>query len=325
MAAGFTGVVQMLVAAPGTGSPSRKLADFFAYGQQIDGLRWQLWMPWQCRIDRSSPWHALARPGVMSTSPHPAPALLVLSDAADWKAASRLYGEGSMIPRLHLLWGADLRHWGHGARLRPAVRAAMGPGVAKALANNAVFREPIEILPLGLDPENLPPCSLAKNNSPLILARHQPALGLALQQSLRLRGVESRCELVPWPWLQWMSAIAQSKVVVVLSPGADQSGLGLRRLASMALEAALVCDEPQLDDGLCQDGINACIRTPNADDLANAVVRLLEPSGHSFRDQLIAGGKATLLRHRCALERLRFEQLLEHFPEHWQHARTCHA
>jgi hypothetical protein len=201
----------------------------------------------------------------------------------------------------------------------------MGPGVAKALERNQVFREPIEILPLGLDPERLPPRAVAKHNSPLILARHQPALGLALQQVLRQRGVESRCELVAWPRAQWMSAIAEAKLVVVLSPSANQPGLGMRRLAAMALEAALVCDEPALDDGLCQDGINACIRTPNADDLANAVVRLLEPSGHSLREQLVAGGKATLLRHRCALERLRFEQLLEHIPEHWQHARTCHA
>jgi hypothetical protein len=251
--------------------------------------------------------------------------LLVLSDAADWKAATRLYVDTTAIPRLHLLRGADLRHWGHGARTRPAVRAALGMGVAIALEQQMIFREPIHTLPIGLDPEDLPAPSLARHNQPLILARHQPALGLALQQALQKRNVESRCELAPWPRAQWLDAMAQARVVVVLSPDASKPGLGLRRLAAMALETALVCDEPTLDDGLCKDGVNSCICTANTEDLANTVVRLLNPAGQSWRDQLIAGGKATLLRHRCALERLRFGQLLEAFPEHWQHARTCHA
>jgi hypothetical protein len=314
----------MLVASPGMGSPSRKLAQFFRYGQQVDGLRWQLWMPSSTRLDPASPWHGLARPGVLTTIPHPAPALLLLSDAADWQAAARLYGAAPQLPRLHLLWGADLRHWGHGARQQPAVRAALGSGVALALEQASVFREPIHALPMGLDPEDLPPSSLSKSQEPVILARHQPALGLALQQALLQRGIRSRCELTPWPERQWHAAVAQASVAVVLSPPPGQAGLGLRRLAAMALGTALVCDEWRPDDGLCRDGRNARIRTANADDLAMAVAGLLEPSGYAERDRLVEGGKATLLRHRTALERLRFQDLLEQLPEWWQQARACH-
>ena len=314
----------MLVASPGLGSPSRKLAQFFRYGCQIDGSRWQLWMPDTTHLDPSSPWHGLARPGVLSTTPHPAPALLLLSDASDWHAAAKLYGQAANVPRLHLLWGTDARHWGHGAQLQPAVRASMGHGVGMALTQLGVFREMVHRLPMGLDPEDLPSPALSKSPTPVILARHQPALGLALQQALQQRGMASRCELHAWPERQWHAAVSQAAVVVVLAPPPGQAGLGLRRLAAMALGAAVVCDEWQPDDGLCRDGFNALIRTANADDLANAVMTLLEPAGFGLRDGLVAGGKATLLRHRTALERLRFEELLEDFPEHWQLACRCH-
>ena len=314
------GVAQMLVAEPTDGEAAFKLAQLFRYGQQRQGLRMRLWMPLATSLRTESPWFRLAKPGVLQTQLHPAPALLLLSDAADWRAAQAFYGDRPDLPKVHLLHRADLRQWGHGALGQPAIRVALGEAVAQALKDHPEIREPIAVMPLGMDPEDLPPAPVVKAGC-LVLARDQPALGLALHQALQAQGIPTMCELSPWPLLQWQRALAAAEVVVVLS-SVQAPGLDLRRLAAMALGTVVVMDEPSFDDGLCRDGENALIRLADGQELAKAVRQVQDDPG--LRRRLIAGGRSTLLRYRTARERLCFNDLIDSLADHWSTARASH-
>ena len=312
----------MLVADPGLGSASHKLAQIVRYGQDQPHLRWRLWMPPSTRLPPDSPWQALAGSGLLFAQPHPAPALLVLSDAADWKEAKRIYGDRPDLPKLHLLHGVDLRHWGHGALNQPAVRVALGEAVAEGLRRSHRLREPLQVLPACLDLETLPPPSLLKQGC-LVLGQDHPELGLAVQQGLLAAGFTCRCELSPWPLARWQQTMAEAAVVVHLASPDGIPDLGQRQLAAMALGAALVVDERPLADGLHRHGSNSLVCLADAAELIQAASGLLQDS--AGRARLVQGGKAVLLRHRTALERLRFQELLDQLPSHWSAARSAHA
>ena len=316
------GVAQVLVADPGLGSASHKLAQIVRYGQDQPHLRWRLWMPASTRLHPESPWQALASSGLLFAQPHPAPALLLLSDAADWREAKRIYGDRPDLPKLHLLHGLDLRHWGHGALGQPAVRVALGEGLAEGLRRSQRLREPLQVLPACLDPETLPPPSLLKQGC-LVLGRDHQELALAVQQGLLAAGFSCRCELSPWPRTRWQQAMADSAVVVHLASPDGRPDLGQRQLAAMAMGAALVVDGRPLADGLHRHGSNALVCLADAADLIQAAAQLLQDS--ALRARLVQGGKAVLLRHRTALERLRFQEVLDQLPSHWSAARLAHA
>jgi hypothetical protein len=314
------GVAQMLVAEPTDGEAALKLAQLFRYGQQRQGLRMRLWMPPATSLRTESPWFGLAQPGVLQTRLHPAPAVLLLSDAADWRAAQAFYGERPDLPKIHLLHRADLRQWGHGAFGQPAIRVALGEAVAQALQRNPHIREPIQVMPLGLDPEDLPPAPLVKDGC-LVLARDQPALGLALHQALQAQGIPATCELSPWPLCQWQQAMAAAEVVVVLA-SAQSPGLDLRRLAAMALGTVVVMDALPSGEGLCRDGENALIRLADVQELCLAVQQVLDDE--PLRRRLLTGGRSTILRYRTARERLCFNELIDSLADHWSMARASH-
>jgi xanthine dehydrogenase molybdopterin-binding subunit B len=61
----------------------------------------------------------------------------------------------------------------------------------------------------------------------------------------------------------------------------------------------------------------------DAAELIQAATGLLQDS--ALRARLVQGGKAVLLRHRTALERLRFQEVLDQLPSHWSAARLAHA
>lgn len=321
----------MLVAAPGAGGAALKLSQFFRYAVANGSRRARIWMPATTVLADDSPWQPLLHEGWIQQRPLSNPELLLLSDAADWQAAARLYGSGHQGSRLQLLWGSDLRSWGHGALRQPAIRVAMGSGIGQALATAAPVREPIHTLPIGLDPEDLVPLlgrpllGQSRTCDVVLLAQHNPALGLAIQAQLQQRGLSCRTELTPWPLQQALRAMGQAGVAVVLSPPAGQGSLGLLRLAAMALQVPLVCDQREPDDGLCQHERNAWIGPADAAALAAAASLLLEPTGSSLRRRLIDGGLGTLVRHRRARERLEFETLLDALRQHWQQACHCHS
>jgi len=316
-----TGVAQMLVAEPGLGSASHKLAQIFVDCQQQASLRMRLWMPPSTHLSPESPWLSLADSGQLLARPHPAPALLILSDAADWLAANQIYGERPDLPRLHLLHGADLRHWGHGALAQPAIRLAFGEGVAAALRRTVAFKEPLHVLPMALEPHDLPRPALVRQGV-LVLAGDHPALGLAVQQTLLERGLPCRCEVSTWSRQRWQQALAEAVVVVVLASPYGLPGLGLRRLAAMALGTALVMEERRDDDGLVRNGQNGVVRLGDARELAQAAAEVYKDD--QFRQRLVQGGHSTVLRYRTALERLRLQAVLNDLPAHWSQARAAH-
>ena len=91
----------------------------------------------------------------------------------------------------------------------------------------------------------------------------------------------------------------------------------------MAMGAALVVDGRPLADGLHRHGSNALVCLADAAELIQAAAQLLQDS--ALRARLVQGGKAVLLRHRTALERLRFQEVLDQLPSHWSAARLAHA
>lgn len=317
--------VQVLVAEPDEDPAQRKLAQFFRDGQEHSGGHWRLWLPADADLPPGNPWRPLAQPGVMLRRPLAHPSLLVLSRAADWQAARTWYGQNGLPPRLQLLFGADARDWGHHAARQPAIRVAVGDDVADALSLQQRFREPLQCLPMALDGTSLPPPAFPRSLPVLILARERPQLGEALELALRDRGIASRCERHPWPEQRWLEALATAVVVVLLPGNGTRTGLGQRRLAAMALGAVVVSTPRDGAEALIRDGENGLVRPPDAGILAATVADLLEPAQLQRRDSLLAGGRACLLRHGRALERLRFLELLEAWPQAWEEAQRCHA
>lgn len=315
----------MLAADPPSAEAGLKLSQFFRYAHAEGQRQVRLWLPPSVRLEPESPWHSLLQEGHVQAQWHPAPALLLLSDAADWQLARRLYGPALPAPVLQLFWGSDLRCWGHGAASQPAIRVALGPAVASALERQAPLREPIHTLPIGWDPDDLPAVAAGPpDDSVLILAGEHPALGLALQARLREQQCSCRLELTPWPLPRWLAAMAQASLVVVIDAELPQPGLGLRRFAALALQTPLVCTQAPFGDAFCRDGQNAQVRPPEVAALAAAVQDLLAPGAAELRSRLIDAGLASLVRHRRARERLEFEQLLDGHLKLWQQARSCH-
>ena len=315
----------MLSADPAAGEAGLKLCQFFRYAH-ADGQRsLRLWLPPQVQIEAGSPWEGLLQEGLVQAQPHPAPAMLLLSDAADWQAARRLYGPELPGAVLQLFRGVDLRSWGHGAIQQPAIRVAIGLAVAEALQGLSLLRETLHTVPIGWDAEDLPVQRAAQRDPEvLILAGSHPALGLAVQAQLQQQGLGCRLELTPWPLQQWCAALARAAAVVVIDPELPAPELGLRRFAAMALQTPLVCTVSPYTDSFCRDAQNALVRPADAAALAQAVQELVAPGGIALRARLADGGLATLVRHRRARERLEFEQLLDRTPSLWQEACSCH-
>jgi hypothetical protein len=321
----FKGPIQVLAADPASGEAGLKLCQFFRYAHADGQRQLRLWLPPQLELEVGSPWEVLQQQGLVQAQPHPAPALLLLSDAADWQAARRLYGPVLPAPVLQLFRGSDLRSWGHGATRQPAIRVAIGRAVAEALERQGLLREAMHTVPLGWDADDLPVQGAApREQDVLILAGDHPALGLAVQAKLQEQGQVCRLELTPWPLQQWLAALARAAAVVVIDPELPVPGLGLRRFAAMALRTPLVCTAAPFTDELCRDGHNALVRPAEAAALVRAVQELVGPGGLALRARLVDGGLAALVRHRRARERLEFEQLLDRTPSLWQQACSCH-
>jgi hypothetical protein len=316
----------MLAADPPSAEVGLKLCQFFRYAHAEGQRQVRLWLPPSVRLEAESPWHTLLREGHVQSQWHPAPALLLLSDAADWQLVRRLYGPALPAPVMQLFWSSDLRSWGHGAASQPAIRVALGHAVASALERQAVLREPIHTLPIGWDPDDLPAVAAGpRDDSVLILAGEHPVLGMALQARLGEQQCSCRLELTPWPLPRWLAAMAQASLVVVIDPELPQPGLGLRRFAALAMQTPLVSTQTPFGDVFCRDGKNALVRPPEVAALAAAVQELLDPGAAVLRRRLIDAGLATLVRHRRARERLEFEQLLDSSLKLWQQARSCHS
>lgn len=316
----------MVAANPAHGSSASKICHFFEYATENQACHAQIWMPAETHIPHHSPWFPLLQAGRIKKQPIFQPNLILLSDAADWHAASRIYGSKNLIPKLHLIGGNNLRYLGHQALNNPAIRVAMGNGIANLFEKLDIFKEPLHILPIGLDQEDLPTANQKTHNFEiLILSDSNPSLGLAIQQNLERFGLSSACELSTWPTMKRQEAIAMAAVVVILAPAPGQASLGLRRLTAMGYQTPIVCEEMHPDDKICKDGFNCLITSSNPASLAAAAASLVDPTNIQLQRKLIDGGLATLVRHRRTRERLEFNQLLYSYKRHWQTACACNS
>lgn len=136
---------------------------------------------------------------------------------------------------------------------------AIGEHVAAGLTSIGMFRESIISLPIGIDPSRLPEAlPIEQRSSPVVLlARHQPNLGLEVQQLLEQQGQPCHCEVTPWSHRQWQTAMALDTLVVA-NPGAP-------------------------GDNLYRDGVNAIVRPPEAQAMGSALLSLLDPNQISLR------------------------------------------
>ncbi len=300
------GVAQIIDADPLASAPNGRSDWFVQDGDVIGGLRFRRFSP-------------AGRP------PHPAPSLLLFSTATDCLLARRFYGRRHDIPRLHVLRGTGLSHWGHDAIEEPAVRVAIGEGIAREWRRQGIFREPVLSVPIGFDPANLPSPAALRQQEPLLLAAEAPQLGAALEQALRRRGMSSRLELFPSSRDRLERAIARAPVVVDLGQPTRPSTAGLPYVTAMALRTPLITIRQDPDDDLCRDGGNALVCPADAERLAEAVISLLGSEAEALRARLLDGARSTVAQHQPALQRLRFEELLLDYPRHWQDACSSHA
>lgn len=300
------GVAQILEADPALATPNSRDGWCVQDGDAIGGL-------------------TLRRFSVGGRPPHPAPSLLLLSTGADFQLARRVYGRRHRIPRLHVLRGTDLSHWGHRAIEEPAVRVGIGEGIARQLRRQAIFREPVLCLPIGFDPATLPSPASGRQQEPLLLAGHQPQLGRALEHALRQRGITSRLELFPSARARLERAIARAPVVVDLGQPTGPANPVFPGLTAMALRTPLITVRVDANHDLYRDAGNALVRDADVESLAEAVTSLLGDKAEGLRARLLDGARSTVAHHHPALQRLRFEELLLDVARHWQQACAAHA
>ena len=318
-------VVQVLVTEPSTDTSASILTRLLR-SIESSGRSCQIWMPDQATIPEASPWWPLFETGRIRSRVHPSPALVLLSTARDWLAYHQLYQGQARSPVMQLFGGIDLRHWGHASQRHPAVRVGLGAEITAALSSQGIYREPLHTVPFGLDPSELPALPAEQSNQKvLILAKHQPALGLLLQQQLDDAGLDCQVELTPWPRDCMLQAMAVAATAVILAPPEGEASLGQRRLSAMALHAAVVSQSRSGLDALCQEGRNALVRPAEPQVLTEAVRSLHGRSSTALRRRLVDGGIATALRHSSALQELEFQLLLDQLPQLWQEACDCHS
>lgn len=261
--------------------------------------------------------------------PYPSPSLLLLSAATDFRMARRLYGRQHGIPRVHVLRGTGVSHWGHQAIEEPAVRIAIGDGIARELRRLGIFREPVLSLPVGFNPAGLPfstPAAIAaRQQEPLLLAKHRPQLGEAIEQALRRCGRTSQLECFPSTRGRLEQAIARAPLVVDLGQATTAPNPGFPRLTAMALQTPLIVIRHDPDDDLCRDGRNALVREADVEQLCEAVLSLLGSEAEALRGRLLDGARSTVAQHQPARQRLRFEELLLDYPRHWAVACSSHT
>ena len=285
----------------------------------------QIWMPPHARVPELSPWHPLLKQGWVQTRLHPSPGVIVVCTAADWKQLRQHYGPQPSIPVLHLLFGCDGLHYGHGGAGSPAIRVCSSPELAATLQQQDLLREPLHSLPIGLNPADVPvPAADRDPKRVLLLARHRPDLGLLLQQKLEHAGLNCSAELEPWPQQRWLSAMAQASTVVNLNAANATPTLGLRRLSSMVLQTLLISEHRSGIDALCRNGENALVRPADPDQLLQAVLSVHSPNGKTLRRRLLDGGLSTALRHRATRQEMNFLDLFATIPELWMEAKASH-
>jgi hypothetical protein len=311
---------------PSEESADHHLAELFE--SLATATRCQLWMPFQTNLSPTSPWNQTICLQHLRASLHPTPRLVVFRTAADGWVLNQAYGRAPDLRRLQLLTGVEAIHGGHGVSDQPAIRVALGEHVAAGLTSAGMFRESMISLPIGIDPRRLPdPPPLEQRSSPVVLlARHQPNLGLEVQQLLEQQGQPCHCEVTPWSHRQWQTAIASSPAALVLAGPAAMNSQ--RRLTAMALDTPVVANPGPPGDNLCRDGVNAIVRPPEAQALGSALLSLLDPNQTSLRRQLLEGARSTVLRHRPALQRQRWLEIAtDGLAKLWRQAREefCQA
>lgn len=330
----FRGGMQMLVAEPTNKSSSFKLAHFFEYAhnyaQNNDGVNYvQVWMPHTSIINNNSPWKKILNDGWIKSKATSNPSLLILSSASDWKLAQYLYPKWKTIPKIHLINENNIRSLGHGAQQNPAIRIAVGNSVGLSMQNTKNLREEIQIIPLGIDPEEIELIASTQHNQRtqevLILASRNPALGLAIRQKLGESGISCMIEIQEWTYEKWIKAMKNCAVVVILASKWLENAIEIQHLAAMATQKPLICNKTiYFKENICINHKNCLICDENADTMAKTIIELVNNKGERKIHELIDGGLATLIRHRRAKEKLNFQSILANIEELWQAACRAH-
>ena len=316
-------ILQVLVAEPGASLEDLKRVQLLEALQHHPGWTLKLWWPPGAPLPAGSPWQQLV--GFHQPWPESEPDLVLLSSAADWQARARWYGT-RQLPLLHLLLGAGPLDWGHGAWQQPALRCCLDGALAQALQQRPDVREPIEVLPLGLDPADLPPRAPVRQGPPLILGAAHPPLALAVAQELQRQGVTAQLVLREWPLPPLLAALAAAPQLLVLAPPAPLvPPAPLLELSALAMGLPLVSDRAAEPTGLLQNGRNALLVESAPEPMAAALLQLGDPLQQPLLQQLAAGARATANRQRRAREQQQLHQLLDQCEPLWQQACRCHA
>lgn len=296
--------------------------DFTEYtggqGKVWDYFRHTLALGWQARVfltdrslrDERNPW--MQEAAKIETEWHPEDADVLFLGGRDWAALP----DPLNPPRPVINLVQHVRHAWADYPLRqylraPAHRICVSQPVADAIAATGEVNGPLWVIPAALDvPEPVKRGMPAASGSVVIAGIKAPVLAHAIAAVLQARGVMVEV-LGHWlPRADYLQRIAGAAVAVTLPH--PQEGFYLPGLEAMALGVPVVMNDCIGSCEYARDGENCLLAVPEAEAMAAAVMRAMEPG---VAAPLVARGRETAAAHTQAREREQFAVVLRAIRE----------
>jgi glycosyltransferase involved in cell wall biosynthesis len=226
----------------------------------------------------------------------------------DWFLLDAAGVDTAGAPVINLVQGfrhADPRNALFACLSRPALRICVSDAVAESIRPHA--NGEVEVIPNGIEINELPRGAFRQASRVLIAGWKKPALALDVAKRLRER-VDVELITEPTPRPAFLRSLAQAAVSVLLP--LDREGFFLPPLEAMSLGSTVVTVDC-LGNRYCVDGGNCILTEADPDALSKAALALvLDPER---RRPLIAAGLETAAHHSLKGERQAYHRVLRDF------------
>ncbi len=290
-----------------------KVWHYFQHVAALEGFLPRVYFAPGSRLDESNPWVAA---GVQPERDwNPAPSDILFLGGLDWRGLDALPKPGAGQPVLNIIQGlrhADPADPRHPFLQRQAIRLAVNPLIAEAIARVPGVRGPLLSVPMGLDlPSGI---GSGPRAGVLVAALKNPALGRRLVQQLREAGVTVRLLDMLLPRSRFLAEVASSAILVCLP--APSEGFYLPALEGMALGCIVVCPDCGGNRVYVRPGVNALQPGWEVDELRDAV-RLAASMDQATADRMRKEASASAAEFSMRAERDAFHAILRDVDKLW--------
>jgi hypothetical protein len=282
-----------------------KFRHYFEHAERSTRFQPRIYISPRSIPEAAALWRGMATPPLESWRPADAAAFFVAGE--DWTEVP----DPSPVPVVNLI--QHVRHADPGsprwkALSRPAIRICVSREVADAIEATGRVNGPVHVIPVGLDPSELPTPARQRDRAAVIAGPKNPGFARAVHERLAAAGHESECVVDRMPRSDFLARIARAGVAITVPN--EREGFFLPALEAMALGAIAVCPDCIGNRSFCRDGETAFRPPYEVDavvDAARSALSLPPPRAEAMR----AAAAAEAHRHSIEAERSAFLRILD--------------